>query len=72
MVMIYSFFEERNKEGIFRTPPSPLSQEGLHLSLYPLSSGEGKNSGLQKPQTFAGFSIAGRRDGFFCFYSEKM
>ena len=26
----------------FRFSPSPLSQEGLHLSLYSLSSGEGK------------------------------
>ena len=45
--------------------PRPLYLKGLHLSLYPLSSGEGKNSGLQKPQTFAGFGIAGRRDRFF-------
>jgi len=47
----------------FENPPPPLPLKGLHLSLYPLSSGEGKNSGLQRPQTFACFSIAGRRDG---------
>lgn len=52
-----------------RFSPSPLSQEGLHLSLYSLSSGEGKNSGLQNPQTFAGFGIAGRRDE--CFYTMR-
>ena len=49
--------------------PRPLYLKGLHLSLYPLSSGEGKNSGLQKPQTFAGFGIAGRRDVLFIFAS---
>ena len=59
-----SFFLRKN---FFENPPTPLPLKGLHLSLYPLSSGEGKNSGLQKPQTFAGFGIAGRRDGGFMY-----
>ena len=33
----------------FRFPPSPLSQEGLHLSLYSLSSGEGKIENFENP-----------------------
>ena len=32
-----------------RFPPSPLSQEGLHLSLYSLSSGEGKIENFERP-----------------------
>ena len=58
--------EEGWEMMFFENPPTPLPLKGLHLSLYPLSSGEGKNSGLQNPQTFAGSGIAGRRDGFLC------
>ena len=32
-----------------RFPPSPLSQEWLHLSLYSLSSGEGKIENFENP-----------------------
>ena len=64
--MKLSSFQKKQK-FFFENPPTPLPLKGLHLSLYPLSSGEGKNSGLQKPQTFAGFGIAGRRDDFLCF-----
>ena len=35
--------------AFFRFPPSPLSQEGLHLSLYSLSSGEGKIENFENP-----------------------
>ena len=35
--------------AFFRFPPSPLSQEGLHLSLYSLSSGEGKIENFERP-----------------------
>ena len=39
----------------------PLYLKGLHLSLYPLSSGEGKNV-KSRSRFYVGFSIAGRRD----------
>jgi hypothetical protein len=58
------FLRRKIQRRFFEHPPSPSTLKRLHLSLYPLSSGEGKNSGLQKPQTFACFGIAGRRDGF--------
>ena len=35
--------------AFFRFSPSPLSQEGLHLSLYSLSSGEGKIENFENP-----------------------
>jgi hypothetical protein len=46
--------------------PRPLlAKRGSTSPCIPSASGEGKNSGLQHPQTFAGLSIAGRRDEFF-------
>ena len=35
--------------AFFRFSPSPLSQVGLHLSLYSLSSGEGKIENFENP-----------------------
>jgi hypothetical protein len=46
-----------------------LAKRGSTSPCIPSPEAEGKNSGLQNPQTFAGLGIAGRRD-IFIFYSS--
>ena len=59
-----SFFEERNKEGFVLLLFKKKRTEENSTFPKPLSTYKGDvNSGLQRPQTFAGFGIAGRRDG---------
>ena len=48
--------------AFFRFSPSPLSQEGLHLSLYSLSSGEGKIENFENPSFSKFFDLKVQSD----------